>query len=98
MLSALRSYLPTVVLLGLISYFGWHTMTGDRGILEEDQRRSMLATRRAELTRVTAERTDLERRATLLRTSSLSRDLLDERARANLGYADPRDYVIRLSR
>jgi cell division protein FtsB len=28
----------------------------------------------------------------------LSKDLLDERARALLGFADPRDYVIRISR
>ena len=98
MLSALRSYLPTVILLGLISYFGYHTLTGDRGILEEDARRSTLAARRAELARVTAQREDLERRATLLRDQSLSRDLLDERARAVLGYADARDYVIRANR
>ena len=34
-------------------------------------------------------------RARLLRDTSLSRDLLEERARSLLGLSDPRDYVIR---
>jgi cell division protein FtsB len=35
-------------------------------------------------------------RARLLRDESLSADLLEERARSLLGFADPRDYVIRM--
>ena len=35
-------------------------------------------------------------RARLLRDTSLSADLLEERARSLLGFADPRDYVIRM--
>jgi len=42
------------------------------------------------------QRHDLEVRAQLLRDTSLSADLLEERARSLLGFADPRDYVIRL--
>ncbi len=98
MLSVLRSYVPTLILAGLIFYFGFHALTGDRGILEEDARRSTLAARQTQYARVHADRVDLERRAQLLRDGSLSRDLLDERARALLGYADPRDYVIRVNR
>ncbi len=98
MLSALRSWLPTLGLSGLIFYFGFHALTGDRGILEEDARRSTLAARQTEYARVHAQRLDLERRARLLRADSLSRDLLEERAQALLGYADPRDYVIRVNR
>ena len=43
------------------------------------------------------QRRDLEVRVRFLRTDSLSRDLLEERARAVLGFSDPRDYVIRVS-
>ena len=32
-----------------------------------------------------------------MQTGSLSRDLLEERARAVIGFADPRDYVVRVS-
>ncbi|MFW2344680.1 MAG: septum formation initiator family protein, partial [Brevundimonas mediterranea] len=39
---------------------------------------------------------DLETRVRYLRTDSLSKDLLEERARAVLGFSDPRDYVIRV--
>jgi len=43
----------------------------------------------------TRQRQELETRARLLKDESVSADLLDERARALLGFADPRDYVIR---
>ncbi|OYW27964.1 MAG: septum formation initiator, partial [Caulobacter sp. 12-67-6] len=51
-----------------------------------------------ELKKIRAERMDLEARARLLRSGSLSADLLEERARSLLGYADPKDYVIRTKR
>ena len=45
--------------------------------------------------RLRQERSELETQVRLLSDRSLSRDLLEERARLLLGYADPRDYVIR---
>ena len=56
----------------------------------------MLAARTLELQQLRAERVRLETRSRLLSDGDLSRDLLEERARAVLGFADPRDYVIRL--
>ena len=41
------------------------------------------------------QRKDLELRVRYLRAGHLSRDMLEERARVVLGFADPRDYVIR---
>ena len=82
----------------LIAYFGFHALTGDRGLLTSEQREQMLATRAAELQQVRAQRMDLEARARLLRDSSLSADLLEERARSLLGFADPGDYVIRTTK
>ena len=96
MLSSLRTYVPTLFLGLLISYFGFHALTGDRGILTTGERDATLAAKTAELQAVRSEREDLEARARLLRDESLSADLLDERARSLLGFADPRDYVIRL--
>ena len=80
----------------MIVYFGFHAFTGDRGILTSNQRDATLVAKSRELVRVRAERQDLEMRARLLRDTSLSKDLLEERARSLLGFADPRDYVIRL--
>ena len=39
----------------------------------------------------------LEARARFLRDDSLSADLLEERAHVLLGFADPKDYVIRVT-
>ena len=97
MLAGLRSFLPTAALALLIVYFGFHAFTGDRGILTSNQRDATLVAKTRELAQVRAQRQDLEMRARLLRDTSLSADLLEERARSLLGFADPRDYVIRLN-
>jgi cell division protein FtsB len=47
-----------------------------------------------ELTNLKAERAQWERRVALLRSDRIDPDMLDERARALLGYADPRDLVL----
>jgi cell division protein FtsB len=91
----LQTYIPTAALAFLIFYFGFHALTGDRGLLLSRQRVAMLAERQAQLRDLKNERQELETRARLLRDESLSADLLEERAHALLGFADPRDYVIR---
>ncbi|MDR3512133.1 MAG: septum formation initiator family protein [Caulobacteraceae bacterium] len=95
MLARLRSYLPTALLAFLIFYFGFQALTGDRGLLSLNSRNETLEAKTAELARLRGERQELEVRARLLRDDHLSADLLDERARSVLGFADPRDYVIR---
>jgi cell division protein FtsB len=97
-LARFRPYLPTAALAFLIVYFGFHALTGDRGLLMSGQRDEALAEKTAELSKLHLERIDLETRARLLRDNSLSADLLEERARSLLGYGDPRDYVIRVQR
>ena len=96
MLASLRPYLSTAFLALLIIYFGFHAFTGEGGLLQSDTRDATLVAKTQELQRVTAQRRDLEVRAQLLRDESLSADLLEERARSLLGFADPRDYVIRV--
>ena len=97
MFARLRSYIPIAALAALIFYFGFQALTGDRGLLAMTNRDEALAARTSDLKRLQAERAELEVRARLLRDSSLSRDLLEERARSLLGLSDPRDYVIRTS-
>ena len=96
MLSRLVSYLPTAVITALVVYFGVQALSGDRGLLHAHQRHVQLARSQAELARLHARRMELEVHARLLRNDSLSADLLEERARALLGFADPSDYVIRM--
>jgi cell division protein FtsB len=91
----LRPFLPVLVLTLLIVYFGFQALTGDRGLLSLSQRNELLAAKRGELAKLEAQRKDLEARAHLMRDGSVSRDLVEERARYLLGFSDPRDYVIR---
>ena len=92
----MKPYVPTALFAFLIFYFGVNALTGERGLLTDHRRENLLVSRTLELKRITAEREELQTRARLLSDASLSRDLLDERARSILGFTDPRDYVIRL--
>jgi cell division protein FtsB len=93
----MKPYFPSTILLLLIVYLGVQALTGERGLLSGHDRDAMLVRREAQLAGLMEQRRDLEIRVRYLRTDSLSRDLLEERARAVLGFADPRDYVIRVS-
>ena len=95
MLFRLQTYLPTAVLAFLSFFFAFHALTGERGLLLARQRAETMAEKQAELKVLTAERVALEARAHFLRNESLSKDLLEERAHAVLGFVDPSDYVIR---
>jgi cell division protein FtsB len=96
-LARLTTFVPTLILAALIFYFGFNAMTGDRGILTTRERQATLAEDEAQLAALKAEHAELEQRARLLADGHLSRDLLEERAHVVLGFADPRDYVIRAS-
>ena len=96
MFARFRPYLPTAALVLLILYFGFHAFTGERGLLSSTQRDAALAAKSKELAELRVQRQDLEARAKLLRDSSLSADLLEERARSLLGFGHPNDYVVRV--
>jgi len=93
----MKPYFPSAILLLLVVYLGVQALTGQRGLLSGHERDSLMVRREAQLAGILEQRRDLEVRVRYLRTDSLSRDLLEERARAVLGFADPRDYVIRVS-
>jgi len=94
-LARLTTFVPTLILAALIFYFGFNALTGDRGILTTHQREATLAEDEAQLATLKAEHAELAQRAFLLSDAHLSRDLLEERAHVVLGFADPKDYVIR---
>lgn len=93
----MKPYAVSAFLALLIVYFGVQALTGDRGLLSGQARDERLMARAAQLQALNEQRADLEVRVRYLKSSSLSRDLLEERASAVLGFADPRDYVIRVS-
>ncbi len=95
LITRIRPFVPIALLAFLIFYFGFQAMTGDRGVLAWSRSDETMAVKTRELQQLQRERAELEIRARLLRDQSLSKDLLEERARSLLGLSDPRDYVIR---
>lgn len=92
--SALKPLILPLVAIAMGGYFVWHGFYGDNGILarkELDKRADALAN---EFKLAEHGRKDIERRVKLLRSGAIDRDMLDERARASLGYAHSHDVVI----
>jgi cell division protein FtsB len=77
-----------------IGYFGVNAFTGAHGLRAQADLDHELAVMQKELTHLKAERTVWERRVSLLRADRIDPDMLDERARALLGYVDPRDATL----
>ena len=92
--SYLRPLVVPVIALGFSGYFAWHGWHGSFGI--EARRQLAVEAKRldGELARVKAERGAIERRVALLRSASLESDMLDERAREILGYANGNEVAI----
>jgi cell division protein FtsB len=92
-LNALALYTIAALVIG---YFGVNAYTGNRGLEAKKTLDQQTAQLTAELTALKAERGDWERRVKLLRSDSIDPDMLDERARALLDFADPRELILRV--
>lgn len=77
----MKPYRLSLALLLLLAYLGVQALTGERGLLSGSSRDALLGQREDQLAHLTEQRRDLETRVRYLRTDSLSRDLLEERAR-----------------
>lgn len=95
MLARVRPYVPAALFAVLIFYFGVSALTGDRGLLSHARLNAALVARTHQLQALRAERVQLQTEVRLLSDTNLSRDLLEERARTILGFADHRDYIVR---
>jgi cell division protein FtsB len=92
-LTALGLYTFAALFIG---YFGVNAFTGAHGLRAQADLDHQLVVMQKELTHLKAERAIWERRVSLLRTDRIDPDMLDERARALLGYVDPRDITLLL--
>jgi cell division protein FtsB len=79
-----------------IGYFGVNAFTGAHGLRAQADLEREIAVMHKELVGLKAERAAWERRVALLRADRIDPDMLDERARALLGYVDPRDITLLL--
>lgn len=88
-----RAIVP-VMCLCIMAYFAWHAIHGDKGYLKLVELREERTTLDMKVRSARNIRADLERDVALLRPESLDPDLLDERARAALGFAHPDELTI----
>jgi cell division protein FtsB len=94
-LNALALYASAALLIG---YFSINAYNGDRGLKAREDIERQMATLSTELARLKAEQAQWERRIALLKSDDLDPDMLDERARILLDYADPHDLTLMLGR
>ena len=95
MLTALCLYVGVALLIG---YFWVNAYSGNHGLRAQQDLDLQIAQLTVEATALRAEHATWERRVALLKSATLDPDMLDERARALLDYADPRDVMLKLKR
>ena len=93
-LTALALYTFAALFIG---YFGMNAFSGDHGLRAQQDLDQQMASMRDQLAQLKAERAVWERRVSLLRSDRIDPDMLDERARALLGFTDPRDLTMLLN-
>jgi len=77
----------------IVGYFGVNAYTGKYGLNARQELDSEIVALTSELARLKRERAEGEQRVSLLRSNRVDPDLLDERARYQLDYVNPRDLV-----
>jgi cell division protein FtsB len=77
----------------MIGYFGVNAYTGKYGLNARQDLDQEIVALTSELVRLKKERAEDERRVSQLRSDQVDPDMLDERVRYQLDYADPRDLV-----
>lgn len=83
-----------VFAISVFSYFAYHSVQGDRGIIAWLHLSQQVEIAEATLEKASRERSALEHRARLLRPDNLDPDMLDERARQTLSLVGPDEIVI----
>ena len=80
----------------LIGYFGYHGVHGERGLRAHRNFEAEIAALNDKLHELEQERKTIEARVARFEPSTVDRDMLDEQARKNLGWLDPKDRILSL--
>src|SRR3978361_1000606 len=78
---------------GMVGYFGVNAYTGKYGLNARQELDQEIIALTSELARLKRERSEGEQRVSLLRSDRIDPDMLDESARYQLDYANPRALV-----
>ncbi len=92
-LTALGLYAAAALFIG---FFAVNAYSGNHGLRAKQELDQQVVELTDELGRQKAERAQWERRVALLRSDRLDPDMLNERARAELDYVDPREVTLLL--
>ena len=90
LLTGLALYTMAAMIVG---YFGVNAYIGKYGLNARQELDQEIVALTSELERLKAERAEGEKRVALLRSSGIDPDMLDERVRYQLDYANPRDLI-----
>ena len=77
----------------MVGYFGVNAYTGKYGLNARQELDQEIVALTSELAQLKRERAMSEQRVSLLRSAKIDPDMLDERARFQLDYVNPRDLV-----
>jgi cell division protein FtsB len=77
----------------IVGYFGVNAYTGKYGLNARQELDQEIIALTSELAQLKRERVRSEQRVSLLRSERIDPDMLDERARFQLDYVNPRDLV-----
>jgi len=86
--------LSSILFVSLMAYFVYHLFQGERGIFSMLSLQKKLKIEEEKLDELQVKREILERQVTLLRPDSLDLDMLEERVRAVLHFAQPDEIII----
>ncbi|MGE6740131.1 FtsB family cell division protein [Allorhizobium pseudoryzae] len=88
-----RLVLPAIT-VAFVSYFGYHSVHGDLGLVATEKFERLRLERDAELSKLVKKREALERQVQLMSDGSLEKDMLDEIARYQLNVSRDDEIVI----
>src|SRR6202048_4822102 len=95
--SRLKSFLTGLALYAMaaavVGYFGVNAYTGKYGLNARQELAQEIIALTSGVARLQRDRAEGEQRVSLLRSDRVDPDMLDERARYQLDYANPRDLV-----
>lgn len=78
----------------MIAYFGFHAYYGEHGIRAKQEFVAQIDELNRDLQALRREKAEVARRVALMQANALDPDMLDQRAREILNFADPRDLVL----
>lgn len=93
----LRAVVPPLIFVSLMVYFIYHLFQGERGVFSMLRLQTVLAADEQKLTELQSKKEVLEHQVTLLRPDSLDLDMLEERVRTVLHFAQADEMLINMA-